>query len=61
LIEEPPMPLAYTTVNLDHFVRDLKAGDPVVWLIVVGTVLATGFALYRKYRTFSTKPPSDAD
>jgi len=53
------MLLAYTTVNLDHFVRDLKAGDPVVWTIVAGMVLFTAFGLYRKYRTFSTKTPSD--
>lgn len=55
------MLLAYTTVNFDHFIRDLKAGDPVVWTIVVGMVLATAFGLYRKYRTFSTKTPSDTD
>ena len=55
------MLLAYTTVNLDHFIRDLKAGDPVVWLIVVGMVVFTGFGLYRKYRTFSAKTPGDTD
>ena len=41
------------TVNFDHFVRDLQAGDPVVWAIVAGMLLFTGFALYRKYRTFT--------
>jgi hypothetical protein len=55
------MLLAYTTVNFDHFIRDLKAGDPVVWAIVVSMVVATGFGLYRKYRTFSTKTPSDTE
>jgi len=55
------MLLAYTSVNFDHFIRDLKDGDPVVWLIVVGMVLSTAFGIYRKYRTFSTKPPSDAE
>ena len=40
-------------VDFDHFLRDLQAGDPVVWAIVVGSVLLTGFSLYRKYRTFS--------
>jgi len=52
---------AYTTVNFDHFLRDLKAGDPVVWTIVAGMVFFTGFGLYRKYRTFSTKNTEDID
>ena len=55
------MHLAYTTVNLDHFVRDLKAGDPVVWTIMAGMVLFTAFGLYRKFRAFSTKTHSETD
>ena len=55
------MLLAYTTVNFDHFIRDLKAGDPVVWTIVVGMVLFTAFGLYRKYRTFSAKSTNDSE
>jgi hypothetical protein len=55
------MLFSYTTVDFDHFIRDLKAGDPVVWLIVVGMVLATAFGLYRKYRTFSAKHTNDSE
>jgi hypothetical protein len=46
------------TVNFDRFIRDLQAGDPVVWAIVAGTLLFTGFSMYRKYRTFTTAPRS---
>jgi hypothetical protein len=47
------------TVNFEHFLRDLMAGDPVVWAIVAGMVLFSAFGLYQKYRTFSTKPTND--
>jgi hypothetical protein len=38
-------------VNLDHFIRDLMEGDPVVWAIVVGVVLFTAFGAWQKYRS----------
>ena len=46
------------TVDFDHFMRDLQAGDPVVLAIVAGMLLFSGIALYRKYRTFTTEPQS---
>jgi hypothetical protein len=42
--------LLAVTVNLDHFIRDLMAGDPVVWTIVAGVALFTAFGAYQKYR-----------
>jgi hypothetical protein len=41
-------------VNLDHFIRDLMAGDPVVWTIVAGVVFFTALSAYRKYRAGKT-------
>jgi hypothetical protein len=47
-------------VNLSHLVRDLMAGDPVVWAIVVGVVLFTAFSAYRKYRANTTSSATSA-
>ena len=55
------MLFAATRVNLEHFVRDLMAGDPVVWAIVVGVVLFSGFGLYQMYRAFSTNNTTESD
>jgi hypothetical protein len=55
------MLLALTTVNFDHFVHDLMAGDPVVWAIVVGMLFFTGYGVYRKYRTFASTGPINND
>jgi hypothetical protein len=41
-------------VNLDHFMRDLIAGDPVVWAIVAGVVFFSGLGAYQKLRRSST-------
>jgi hypothetical protein len=38
-------------VNLDHFLRDLAAGDPVVWTIVAAVVFFTALSAYQQYRT----------
>jgi len=42
-------------VNLDHLVRDLMAGDLVVWAIVIGVVFFSGLGLYQKLRSFAPK------
>jgi hypothetical protein len=42
-------------VNLDHFVRDLMAGDLVVWGIVIGVVFFTGLGIYQKVRALTPK------
>jgi len=42
-------------VNLDHFIRDLMAGDLVVWGIVIGVVFFSGLAMYQKWRSFAAK------
>lgn len=47
------MLFAATRVNLDHFVRDLANGDPVVWGILIAMVGFTAFGIYQKYRAFS--------
>ena len=54
------MLFAVVRVNFDHFVRDLREGNPVVWAIVVGMVLCTGFGLYRKCRNWTATTTSDA-
>ena len=41
-------------VNLDHFIRDLAAGDPVVWAIVAGVVFFSGLGAYQKLSRSST-------
>jgi hypothetical protein len=41
-------------VNLDHFIRDLMAGDPVVWAIVAGVVFFSGLGAYQKLKSSST-------
>ena len=38
-------------VNLDHFIRDLMAGDLVVWGIVIGVVFFSGLGIYQKLRS----------
>ena len=43
--------LAVTRVNLDHFINDLMAGDPVVWGIVFGVIFFTGLHLYQHNRS----------
>jgi hypothetical protein len=44
--------LAATSVNLDHFFRDLAAGDPFVWGIVIVFGGLSIFGLVRKFRSF---------
>ena len=41
-------------VNFDHFMRDLMAGDPVVWAILIGMVFFSALGLYQKLRSAST-------
>ena len=48
-------------VNLDHFVRDLMAGDLVVWGIVVGVVFFTGLGIYQKLRSRAPKNATETN
>ena len=41
-------------VNFDHFIRDLMAGDLVVWGIVIAVVFFTGLGIYQKLRSYKT-------
>ena len=47
-------------VNLDHFVRDLMAGDPVVWAIALGMVFFSGLGIYQKFRSVPTENVAEA-
>ena len=44
--------LAATRVNMDHFVRDLAAGDPFVWGLVIVFGGLSIFGLVLKFRSF---------
>ena len=44
--------LAARTVNLDHFVQDLAAGDPFVWGLVIVFGGLSIFGLVKKFRSF---------
>ena len=44
--------LAATRVNMDHFVRDLAAGDPFVWGLVIVFGGLGIFGLVQKFRSF---------
>jgi hypothetical protein len=48
-------------VNLDHFIRDLMAGDLVVWGIVIGVVFFTGLGIYQKLRSHATKRETETN
>ena len=47
-------------VNLNHFVQDLMAGDPVVWAIALGIVFFSGLGMYQKFRAASTSDVAEA-
>ena len=47
------MLLAATRVDLQQFIVDLKAGDPVVWGIVLAVAFFSALSAYKKYRAFS--------
>jgi hypothetical protein len=47
------MLLARTRVDLQKFVEDLMAGDPVVWGIVIAVAFFSALGAYKKYRAFS--------
>jgi hypothetical protein len=43
--------LGATRVNMDHFMRDLAAGDPFVWGLVIVFGGLSVFGLYQKFRS----------
>jgi hypothetical protein len=42
-------------VNFEHFLRDVMAGDPVVWLIILGVAGFSAFSFYKKCLASSQK------
>lgn len=48
-------------VNLDHFVQDLMAGDPVVWAILIGMVVFSGLGVYQKLRSIPTSSAAESN
>ena len=48
-------------VNLDHLIRDLMAGDLVVWAIVIGVVFFTGLGIYQKLRPRAATSAGETD
>jgi len=48
-------------VNFDHFVRDLRAGDPVVWAILIGMVFFTALGMYQKYRSLCAQRATECN